>query len=369
MSVNSDDLVDRIYEASVLPELWPDVLDRIAKLGGSDMGGVLFAATPYYSGWTASGALKSLFPDFLQTEAASLNQRPVRLLALNYPGFVSDDMLFTAQEMDQDPFYQYVREVGCGYCFGTAVQIPEGDSLVFSWENSFSRGPFQSKMVRSFDPLRPHLARASLISGRLALQRANAAVEALALLKLPAAVINQSRKPVAANALFEKLIPYQVQDRANGLTLTDPQAAGLFEEALKRMNAPFHLGKGVSSIPIAAAGELPPAIAHAVPFRRGARDLFAASLCILVITPVTRSEAPSAQIIQALFDLTPAEARVAAAIAAGKTQEEIAVAAGLSVNTIKTQLRAVFNKTGVSRQPDLVSLLAGRSLPDSFSGE
>ena len=175
---------------------------------------------------------------------------------------------------------------------------------------------------------------------------------------MPAAVISLSRKLLHANLLFEKLIPRQVQDRNERLMFTEARADGLLDVALTSMQADGLNGQ-VNSIPIAAVEDLPPTIAHAVPFCGRARDLFASSLCILALTPLTRAEAPSEQIIQALFDLTPAEARVAAEIASGKTQEQIAAAAGVSANTVKTQLRAVFNKTGVSRQADLVSLLAG----------
>lgn len=136
----------------------------------------------------------------------------------------------------------------------------------------------------------------------------------------------------------------------------------LLEQALTGLSGAFAAGQ-VNSVPVAGAGDHPPAIAHVVPLRRGARDVFPSSLCLLVLTPVKRSGVPGAQVIQALFDLTPAEARVAVAIAAGKTQEDIAASTGLSVNTVKTQLRAVFNKMGVSRQADLVALLAGKSLP------
>jgi DNA-binding CsgD family transcriptional regulator len=68
-------------------------------------------------------------------------------------------------------------------------------------------------------------------------------------------------------------------------------------------------------------------------------------------------------VLQGLFDLTPAEARVAAAIAEGRTVEVIAAAANVSHETVRSQLKAVLGKAGVSRQVDLVQLLAGIALP------
>jgi DNA-binding CsgD family transcriptional regulator len=71
----------------------------------------------------------------------------------------------------------------------------------------------------------------------------------------------------------------------------------------------------------------------------------------------------SAEVIQGLFDLTPAEARVAHGIAAGRTAEELARALGISVETVRKHIAAVLAKTGLPRQAALVGLLAGSVPP------
>jgi DNA-binding CsgD family transcriptional regulator len=83
---------------------------------------------------------------------------------------------------------------------------------------------------------------------------------------------------------------------------------------------------------------------------------------VLVITAVAHPEIASAQVIQGLFDLSPAEARVARGIAAGKTVDDLANEVGLAVATVRSQLKSVFNKTGVSRQAELVGILVGSAL-------
>ena len=62
-------------------------------------------------------------------------------------------------------------------------------------------------------------------------------------------------------------------------------------------------------------------------------------------------------IVAETFGLTPAEARVAVAIADGQTVEKIALRHRVSVKTVRTQLGAVFSKTNTARQADLVRLL------------
>ena len=62
--------------------------------------------------------------------------------------------------------------------------------------------------------------------------------------------------------------------------------------------------------------------------------------------------------MKSLFDLTPAEARVARDLAEGKTVADIASGAGLG-STIRSHVRGVLEKTGCNRQTDVVALLAG----------
>lgn len=65
----------------------------------------------------------------------------------------------------------------------------------------------------------------------------------------------------------------------------------------------------------------------------------------------------TAGMVRRLFGLSPREAEVAAALCSGRTLDDLAAERGTSINTVRTQLRSVFNKTGTSRQTDLVSLL------------
>jgi DNA-binding CsgD family transcriptional regulator len=70
----------------------------------------------------------------------------------------------------------------------------------------------------------------------------------------------------------------------------------------------------------------------------------------------------AAELLQALFDLTPAESRVAGLIADGYGVESIATTLAVSLNTVRTHLKSVFTKLGVSRQAELASLLSTTGL-------
>ncbi|HUH38965.1 MAG TPA: helix-turn-helix transcriptional regulator [Spongiibacteraceae bacterium] len=62
-------------------------------------------------------------------------------------------------------------------------------------------------------------------------------------------------------------------------------------------------------------------------------------------------------ILQQLFDFTPSEARLAIALANGLSLDEIAEELFVTRNTLRSQLRSAFQKTGVNQQSALVSLV------------
>jgi DNA-binding CsgD family transcriptional regulator len=58
-----------------------------------------------------------------------------------------------------------------------------------------------------------------------------------------------------------------------------------------------------------------------------------------------------------VYGVTPAEARVAIAVASQPTARKTANSLKLSQNTVKTHLRHIFAKTGTSSRVELVRLL------------
>jgi DNA-binding CsgD family transcriptional regulator len=356
----TDDLIGQIYEAGAIPELWPAVLDRIALLNGS-IGGQLFVSNSVYSGWIASEPIRPIFTDFIESGWAARNPRPARAIACDRTGFVDDFDLFSEEEMNSDPTYQYMRSKGVGWCTGTTIAVPSGDILVFSWERRFHEGPFDRSVVRAQDPLRPHLARASLIAGRLALERARNAAEALGSIGLPAAVLSRSQRLTFMNDLFGAMVPCVIQDRRERVAFVDTKADGLLGDALRCLKTSSSEAR--SSIPVRATEMTPAFIAHLVPIVGAANDIFSSASSLMVITGVTAAGSPSAAIIKGLFDLSPAEAKIATKIVNGCTVGQIAGETGVAAGTIRKQLKSIFAKTGAARQADLVRMLQGSALP------
>ena len=63
------------------------------------------------------------------------------------------------------------------------------------------------------------------------------------------------------------------------------------------------------------------------------------------------------ELLQAVYALTPAESRLAASLLTGLSLGEAAAAHGTTTGTARKQLAALFDKTGTSRQSELVRLM------------
>ncbi|MDH4481430.1 MAG: alpha/beta fold hydrolase [Rhodoferax sp.] len=77
----------------------------------------------------------------------------------------------------------------------------------------------------------------------------------------------------------------------------------------------------------------------------------------MVLAASPGSRALSEDGLCAFFSLSPAEARLTQQLALGQSMEDAATALGISHNTAKTQLKKVFAKVGVKRQPELLQAI------------
>jgi DNA-binding CsgD family transcriptional regulator len=155
-------------------------------------------------------------------------------------------------------------------------------------------------------------------------------------------------------------MPQVVRDTARRVTLVDAAADALLEDALARISERgLATGAAVSSLAIRAAEDREAMIAHVLPVRGSAHDVFATADAILLVTPVRIANAIDSSLLKALFDLTPAESRIAQGIAMGETLEAVARRYGISPGTARSQLKSVMTKTGVGRQTELALLLSG----------
>jgi DNA-binding CsgD family transcriptional regulator len=350
-----DALINEIYEAAIVPENWQGVLDQLAEMADAE-GALLFAAGPGVPRLLSSKSIRATMIEWTQSKWFLDNPRGQRLVPINEPRFLTDLDGLTMEEIEASDFYtELLRPRGLGWCVGTSIRAPSGDTLVFSIEKAHRKGPVPRAVAERLDELRPHLGRAAILSGRLGLERAKNAVATLQMIGLPAAALTGAGRIISANAGFLASPPGIRIGAGDLLRFESENVQSLLTGAISNVSN-RHAAVG-RSIPVSGSESAPPFVAHVVPLRGAGLDLFTGALSIMFLTPVVPNSSVPPELLQALFDLTPAEARVASQVTEGRSIEQIALSTGLSHNTVRTHLKSVFLKTGVQRQAELVSLL------------
>ena len=200
------------------------------------------------------------------------------------------------------------------------------------------------------------LARSGMLAARWRLKQLEAATEALAMVGLPAAVLDRDCRALAANSLIQEMKTHVQWIARDGVKLIDPEAHKLLVRAVRDLPTPS--GKHAYSFASRPNADQV-VVAHVIPTTGRARDLFGGGLAVLVLTAVTAPDAPDLALVRGLFDLSPGEARLARALTLGNTLKEIAGASGTSIETVRSQLKSVMAKTGTNRQSEVTALLAG----------
>jgi DNA-binding CsgD family transcriptional regulator len=174
----------------------------------------------------------------------------------------------------------------------------------------------------------------------------------LNLLARPVLVVDREARLFFANAAGEQLLRNRdvlrvVAGRVRAAHRDD-------DDLLARALRPVpRAADGDGRLTLRRAGADRPAVIQVTPLRHRNRAEWTGRIALLVEAPppLRRFEA-----LAAAFRLSPAEARLWAALAAGRRLAEFAAESEISVHTARVQLRALFAKTGVHRQTDLLQL-------------
>jgi DNA-binding CsgD family transcriptional regulator len=105
---------------------------------------------------------------------------------------------------------------------------------------------------------------------------------------------------------------------------------------------------------------LPAYVLTVAPLRTGFAIAERRLALVVVVDPVRH--APSETDLAEFFGFSPAEARLAAAMMAGKRLSAIAADRGVQITTVRTQLASILKKVGVKRQSDLLRVLSSTGI-------
>lgn len=347
-------LIDQIYEAAFRPECWTNVLESVGAVANSDAGLLVVFNDIKPVQYRATPPLQEVMRSFCETHWRE-SRRAAHTLKNPFTGFRRLSEYFPAELLRIDPSRANRISAGLDSEVSAAISMPTGELVVYSFDRWSRHGLHENSDIDVLDSFYPHLARAGLMSARLGLERAVATTDTLQRLGLPAAVLTDAAKVVSTNSLFDGLPDLFQQGAFGRLAMFQEPANELLCQAVEGVIA----GKrAVYSIPIRESEARRACVVHVVPLRRSAYDLFPGGSMVIAVSTITKSAlVTNPDILTGLFDLTPAEAKFAAALVAGRSVKTASSVVGITENSGRTYLARIFTKTGTHRQAELVALL------------
>ena len=182
-------------------------------------------------------------------------------------------------------------------------------------------------------------------------------------LGLALVVLDRNRRIVSSNALGETLLAQAegLRRRGDELAFSDAAHQKLLTDLLAKDMAQ---GASLTRFRVERPGK-GDVVITARPLELSAIHAGAGALALFLARPGPEAHTDP-QLLRDLLGLTMAEARLAAVLGEGLSLVEAARRLGIAHNTAKVQLRAVFAKTGVRRQAQLVALMGSLGL--GFAG-
>ncbi|MDR2196195.1 MAG: helix-turn-helix transcriptional regulator [Gallionellaceae bacterium] len=347
-------LIDQIYEAPFLPEKWDAVLNNLASSSGSASGTLMVFRDAAVIQHKTTDVARDYIEEFMNDGWQS-SRRIQHYYARPCYGFVQAQQYFP-EDVLRDASYAAMQTLGLESQLGAIIPMPGGELAAFAFNRWRDLGSHEAEAVDYLNHVHPHLARAAMIACRLGLSRAQTAVSTFEALGVPAAALTRTGRALASNKLLDSISDIVMPAAFGGLALASPAANKLFQQAIAHaLTAPEGL---VRSIPVQARTDQPALVVHVLPLFRAAADmLFGAEILVAVTCLKSSNFVPSPTVLMGLFDLTPSEARIAAALAAGKSLKEAAAGMGIGFGSARTYLAHIFSKTGTHQQSQLVALL------------
>jgi DNA-binding CsgD family transcriptional regulator len=373
------DLIGDVYDAALDQSLWETVMARAADfIGGA--GATLFSkdATPqsgnvryqlgklHYAVGVDPHYLRLHFDKYAAFDPVATGHF---LVELDQPFAMAD--LMPRHEFEETRFYQeWVRPQGLVDFVGAALDKSTASVAIFGVLRHERNGVVDDEARHRMRQIAPHIRRAVLISRMFDLKAAEAATFADTLDGLGAGMylVEGTGRIVHANTAGYAILSAGKILRSVGgrLIACDAQVdrilRGVFAAAGQGDAAVGTEGIAVSLI--GNDGERH--VAHVLPLTSGARrraGITHTAVAALFVRKAALAAPSPFEIIGKTFKLTPTELRVLLAIFEVGGVPEVAEALGVASTTIRTHLGRLFEKTGVTRQADLVKLVAGYVTP------
>ena len=371
--------IDLIYEAAEKPERWRHLYEELQV--ALDVKSIHMLAVDKRHG-TLSYSDGANMP--VQGELAYMQH--YRFIDPRLPVILQRPMgewthcheILSEEEVARHPFYQeFLIPYDRRYMSGCKLADTPDATVVFVTLTGQAQGPLGPEQQAFLDRLLPHLRRATRIGIQNFVYSSQALVGHLLVNKLrqPVILMSPGGEVMHANeAAHELLRSTSLVEIADG-KLKLPRRH--LQELLRNC---ADLEQTVKIAAREGAPAAPEVESSASQFRSmhitadsGSESVYAfytvlspqAAMGTFGLRPVVMllfyhpGSAPAIDsgLLYAVFGLTPAECRIASLLAEGLSLKQIAQVQGTQHETVRKQLRSIYQKTATNRQPELIRLL------------
>jgi DNA-binding CsgD family transcriptional regulator len=363
--VPGDELIDRIYGAAVEPETWADVMREIQR--AFDAHSITFAFSDNQVALSSLAASRGVFEDqAVVTQYFSYYgglDIAVPAFVGHQPGkFNTTSRLFTPQVRARDEFYNdfFVKLGLIDTLGGNVLSDARGTGLI-CLQREAGRPEFSAADIEAMERLAPHLRRALQMHRQFAplRQLVGAFTDIVDRLAVGAIILDENGRVFHRNGAAHDIIAQRdglVLTTANGLAATDRAANARLTRLVSSVLANEDDAAGGQVIVPRAEGR-PPYVVLVAPARTQMLTPFGLTsprgAVLLINDPdsVARTRLSS---VMAAYRLTAAELALLERLVAGASLTEYCEERGISINTAKFHLRALFAKTDTHSQMALV---------------
>lgn len=358
------DLVALIYDAAGDPALWPVFLDRFADaVQGTTTSLIFYDATRQAGGLTASARSDPIDQRKYNEYYVGVDCWGIHGGHLLAPGKVlAGQQLCPDRVLEQSEFYaDFLRPMKAFHQVCGIIAVNASSTSLIASVRSKTNGPFKYEDTRLLNILMPHLQRALVLHQRIeALHATNAsAIEALD--RLPHGLVLVS---AAMEVVFLNRSAKMIVDQNDGLTVNRRYLRARSSDDTRRLHELLQksistsLGRGMhagGATTIARPSHRRPfhVLVTPVHLRTMLPTALTPAAVAFIADPELKFETEVQTLVQ-LFDLSRAEARLAAALSKGYNLTETSQLLGISLSTVRTQLGKLFEKTGTTRQAALI---------------
>jgi DNA-binding CsgD family transcriptional regulator len=356
-------LADAFHTAAVDGEGWYEALAGLAQATGSQHGQLVCMTDRGDSLNLLTNVDPTLPRAFVEAGGTDPGVNPRRRAGLSQAPLtvIAEADFITADDVKRDTHYQeFAVPWDVPYICLTTLERRRDLLVGLSVIRTRRQGHIDEAGRKLFGSLAPHVRAAVRTSMALGNQRAALLAGTFERLDMAAFICDQAANVLRLTPSAEKLCApgTRLKLRQGKLGAMRPADQAALETAVRTI-ADRKAGAEPQTVVIHAHdASAAPLTIDVMPLPRQRLELRFDARALLVVRVEAGNEQRRAAVLRDNFGFTPAEIEIALALARGVKADAIATARGVSVGTVRVQIKSLLAKAGVNRQLELVARLA-----------